>query len=148
MFKQKKTSENKSQSESLLKSFTLNKVFFIFMSFEDRSSLYFQRQRSWSTESVHPGFINPCYYSDTRKKLWLCWPSAIRLQIGTSPQRAEKPSLHVAEYPGVLFQESGPCCYVVPAQRQVGSAIKARLTQHPDLCTLQVCDAWLSLYFC
>lgn len=48
-------SENKSQSDSLLKSFILIKLFSISTSFEDRCSLYFQRQ--CTTENAHPGLI-------------------------------------------------------------------------------------------
>lgn len=135
MLKQK-TIKMKVRLNPFKKLFTLNKVFFISTSFEERSSLYFQRQCSWSTENVHPGFMNLCYYSDPRKKLWLLWPSAIRQQIDTFPKRAEKPSLHVTVYPGLV---PGIRLTLAPAQRQVGSTTKAWLTQHPDLCPLQVC---------
>lgn len=145
--KKKKKCENKSQSETLLNGFSINKMFFISMSFEDRCSLYFQRQCSWSTENVHPGFINLCYCSDIRKKLWLRWPSAIRLQVSTShtEQKSLSPrdSTASTRVPAVRFS-----LLHGTSHRQVSSRVKAGLTQCPDLCTLRGCACLPLLYCC
>lgn len=122
------------------------------MCFEDRSSLCVQRHCNWSIESVHHGFINLCfsYQKATLTTLAISKPVQspvsvpvkylwLRPQTGSLIQGPEKLIVHVTGDAGLLFQESPLHHYMASAQRQMGSMIKGRLTQHPDLCTLQVC---------